>query len=259
MELKDFLESGLLETYVLGQCSPEEIRTVEAMLAAHPEARAEKQAVESVLQKYALATAIAPPAWMKGRIMDLIAEVPTAPPAVPTGSSGFGKMIPGLLLAGIFAALWFLNRNEIGQQRAEIQNLRTQVADCATRDSVRQRLEQQVNLLNHPATRRVELRSADGSDASLLAVVFDNPQTRQTMLGLTQLPALPADRDYQLWVIAEGNAAPQPMDVFQPDGSGGSAQLVDFHAGAQAFAVSVEPKGGSPNGVPTTVLMLGKV
>ncbi len=269
MELQAFLQSGLLESYVLGQCSLDEVRTVETMLVRHPEAQAEKTAIEMALEKYAFAHVVAPPMWMKGRILeqiDLLKPLPTPP--VPAAASpgkvsisklGLGAMALVGLLGLLFSGLYFQMKNQSEQQKQQLSEIEKQVADCATREAARSNLQQQIALLNHFATRKVELKSADGSNPTALAMVFDNPELHQTMLGLTNLPALSANQDYQLWVIAEGNPAPQPMDVFAPNVAPDLSKIVNFHAGAQAFAVSIEPKGGSPNGKPTTVVMLGKV
>ena len=61
MDIQSFLESGLLESYALGQCTATERTLVEDMLAQHAEARSELSAIESALEQYANAQAIAPP------------------------------------------------------------------------------------------------------------------------------------------------------------------------------------------------------
>ena len=59
-DLKTYLESGILELYVLGDLSSEEIREVENTIAQHPEVKAEVDVIENALQAYAVSNAIQP-------------------------------------------------------------------------------------------------------------------------------------------------------------------------------------------------------
>ncbi|WP_025761659.1 cupin domain-containing protein [Dyadobacter tibetensis] len=53
-EIQKFLEGGLLELYVLGEASSEEMERVEQMALEFPEIRAELHAIEKGLENYAL-------------------------------------------------------------------------------------------------------------------------------------------------------------------------------------------------------------
>ena len=53
MDIQSFIQSGLLEAYVLGQCSAEERTQVERMAAEHAEVRAELSSIEASLESFA--------------------------------------------------------------------------------------------------------------------------------------------------------------------------------------------------------------
>ena len=53
----EFIESGILETYVLGSASPEQTAEVERMVAAHEEVKKELYNLEISLENYALTQA----------------------------------------------------------------------------------------------------------------------------------------------------------------------------------------------------------
>ncbi len=55
MTSKEYIESGILEIYVMGMASHSEQEDVEMMAAVHPEIRQEIDAISEVLEKYALA------------------------------------------------------------------------------------------------------------------------------------------------------------------------------------------------------------
>lgn len=95
-----------------------------------------------------------------------------------------------------------------------------------------------------------------------LAVAFSvegGTQAVPAMVDLThrqiRMPrglAIPAGRVAQLWLI-EGEDAPKPIGLFEPIPTGLAATLTlnrDLPAGA-VLAISIEPPGGSPTGLPT--------
>ena len=68
-QLSQFLESGILELYVMGIASPEEIKEVEQMALLYPEIRQEIELIERSLEEYALTQAVQPKATLKPLIM----------------------------------------------------------------------------------------------------------------------------------------------------------------------------------------------
>ncbi len=101
-----------------------------------------------------------------------------------------------------------------------------------------------------PAERLVASLAPQQSDVHYF-VVYD---ARTQDIGLSHVTGERAvDRDFELWVI-EGNQAPQSVGVI-PAGSNvhlAVSQEIQRKIGSGAvFAISLEPKGGSPTGAPT--------
>jgi len=72
------------------------------------------------------------------------------------------------------------------------------------------------------------------------------------LLDVTGLPAVPADKTYQLWAIANN----QPRSLGElPDAAAGKPQVVTArpNAGETVLAITAEPAGGSPK--PTTDIL----
>ena len=59
-EHKAYIESGILELYVLGQLSAPEMLEVERMAASAPEIKRELEAIEIALEAYAIENAVEP-------------------------------------------------------------------------------------------------------------------------------------------------------------------------------------------------------
>ena len=69
-DIKAYIESGILELYVLGDVSPEEKRQVEAMAAKHPAVKAELDEIERSMEAYARENAIEPAEDLRDRILN---------------------------------------------------------------------------------------------------------------------------------------------------------------------------------------------
>jgi anti-sigma-K factor RskA len=255
MDVKSFIESGLLEVYVLGQCTPEERALVERMLAQHPDLRAELEAIEQALEQVAQAHAVVPPPGLKARILERV----QADSPVPTGRVGQGRLgFPVLAWAAALALgaalgwqLW-----QKAQLVGRIQLLEQQVADCEKRAQQQARLQEVVALLRDRDTRTIVLSDAAGEGvAKVTATVWHNPVRAETVLDINTLPAPPPSRYFQFWAIVEGKPVSMGMVQWRGDDA---FQKLPFLPNAQAFAISAED---NPNGnpTPTQVVLLGKI
>ncbi len=81
---------------------------------------------------------------------------------------------------------------------------------------------------------------------------------RSLVLKPVDVPAIAATRALELWAVpAQG--APKSLGLVSPE-RGATVLRANLLQGTAAFAVSLEPAGGSPTGAPTgPILSLGKV
>lgn len=93
--LSDFISSGILEMYVLGDVSPEESQQVEKMVSSYPEIAGHIQEISEALESYARMYAIEPQATSKAFVMATIdygermsaGENPVFPPTLDEEST----------------------------------------------------------------------------------------------------------------------------------------------------------------------------
>ena len=109
--------------------------------------------------------------------------------------------------------------------------------------------------------RAVEFSATPNAAAALRARGVWDPSTRRALL-VFDLPATPSDRDYQLWGLHP--TGPVSLGLVRADASGRVVIRLDDAgdpASLQAFAVSLEPRGGSPNPKAPSgpVIMVGKI
>ena len=87
-KISEYIESGILELYVMGMLSAADATEVEKMMALHPEVKDEVRAIELSLETYAQVNAVQPHATVKPMLLATIdymqrlgsGEAPSNPP-----------------------------------------------------------------------------------------------------------------------------------------------------------------------------------
>ena len=102
---------------------------------------------------------------------------------------------------------------------------------------------QAFTFLNQPETRQVNF--GQGQPAPPRGNFFLNPRLGVLLIA-SNLPALPAGKAYEMWLIPKGGT-PRPAGLFQ---SGPQGTAIHILPGALdpnvTLAVTVEPESGSP-------------
>ncbi len=130
--------------------------------------------------------------------------------------------------------------------RVQTGKLSTALASAQTRiASLQGELKSQGDLANFKITTLASLLK---NSPQAVAVAVWNPAKQEGVLKVDKLPALAADKDYQLWVVDPQYPNPVDGGVFTVDPQTGVAQ-VTFKgkqpvAAINAFAVTLERKGG---------------
>ena len=275
--------------YALDLLEGAERSAFESSLAANRELRRLVDRLrETSAQVSLLAPPAEPSAFLRERIMaDIADRSPTSAdhvvPFVLPAWSGWAAAACLLLATGYFAIANFNTRSQFDTLReserltrieaqntanllqaerlisskqidtlkaaqADLADLRTRL-DIQRADALAQIADlQQKNALAD--LKIASLASLAGNSQQAQAIAVWNPKTQEGVLTVAKLPALAADKDYQLWVIDP--AYPNPVDggVFQVDPATGDARVA-FKPGkdvkfAAKFAVSLERKGGVP-------------
>ena len=94
--------------------------------------------------------------------------------------------------------------------------------------------------------RVLPLDAKDPAYGSAGIVVAWDARLHQGLITTQNLPAPPAGRDYQLWVLDPGEEAPVNAGLLAPGGGSRGFAVHPVKAGNIGFAVSLEPAGGSP-------------
>lgn len=265
MEVKNIIESGTLELYVMGLLSAEETRSIDALRATHSEVEQEIQRIEKALEAFTRAQAVTPGETLKEEIagklkfgigLDLDQDKVSAiivelTPLMKIAAAAAIAAI--IILTGVvihFSGRLQVANNQIAQLQKEKDVLAYQ-NQALNNESVG--LNRRLAVLTNPATKSVTLNGLALSPQSR-AVVYWNAANGAVYLNAAQLPAIPADKQFQLWAIVNG--APVSLGVLD--------KTVPFHQmqdikNAQAFAITLEPLNGSATPTLNQMYVLGNV
>lgn len=244
-----------LALYALGALEGEERSALEKHLEECAACRRELLELRGDMGLFALsASGPKPPQRSRQRLMAAIAKEPRNVTAAAEKRKAWWAGLDWVgALAAVFLFALLLHQNK---------SLRQRVAALEKNAVQQQEAVEQAKQVLYTMTAR---------DAAHFTLVSANtppqPQgkaiylkSRGSLIFLANnLPALPPQKAYELWLLPASGAAPIPAGVFKPDAHG-SATVVNppLPAGMEAktFAITVEPEAGST--VPTPpILMVG--
>jgi anti-sigma-K factor RskA len=267
---QEYILSGIVESYVLGLASEEDSIEFERMCDAHSEVRAARNAFELQLEQSLLQQKLEPPRELKSRIFSEIGmekdeQSPRIYPVKPTliPRKGFLRYVAAaslILLAGsVLLNLYLLNeyKRSIAQYK-ELVATQTQVAGAnQILQTKLENYENALSLMKNPLMAIVKMPGVATSPApTSLATVYWNTESKEVYLLVNRLPAPVSDKQYQLWAIVDGH----PVDAGIIDmNSGVSFVKLKTIPKADAFAITLEKKGGSITPTMEAMYVMGKV
>jgi anti-sigma-K factor RskA len=253
---EEFLE--LADGYVLGALDAEERAECERHLA-EPAHRGCEAAVDRARATVAALAASLPAARPGGAVWRAI-EARAGFEVRPRRAAWLGWAAAAA--AALFLVLWQGSRREaerqleaaLGARQAQERERAALEAEVAALRLAGVPPRQLAALLDEPGSRVVRLAALPGRAGQATAVV--NLAARRAVIVTSTLAPQPG-KDWQLWVI-RGTTAPIPAGFLRFTAPGVALAEIDpalLTAAPDAFAVSLEPAGGSP--APTEVHLVG--
>lgn len=269
MNIRDYISSGIIENYVLGLASDAERDEFEQMCAQYPEVREARDIFERALEENSLAAAARPPLAVKSKIFSTIdlEEKPVAgysgEAKVVTIKPNFQRLIAvaAIVLLVLSTALNVYFFNQYKKSFTQYQALLQQQSDLAANNQVLQsrilEYEKTVEMMKDPNMKMVKMPAVPSSpDPQSATMVFWDTVTSDVYLTVSKLPQPTADEQYQLWAIVDGK--PVDAGVFEMKEASGMMKMKKM-AKAQAFAITLEKRGGSPVPSMDKLYVMGKV
>lgn len=257
MNINEYIESGMLESYVLGTTTPSEAVEVERLAKENPNLQSEINKIQNTLEEYAFAHAVNPPIYLKESIRQQLTFNDNIKPFTPKAPvKAFNRIAASwvLLALSIAANVWFWGSWQSSESKAlalESQNLQL----AQGKEILKANYQQEVAVLQDLSTKRINL-AGQPTSPNAKAMIYWNTNTNEVYLSSLKLPVAPAEKQYQLWAIVDG----KPVDAGLIEDTTHLLKMKSFGK-AVAFAISLEAKGGSTTevGPKGTIYVMGAV
>lgn len=279
MNVQDIISSGKLELYVAGALTETEMREVAIFASEYPEVAAEIQKIEELLvAHYSAGAPVMIEEEMNNNLAGIFASGKKTATVVPLSSSkavvvslsrmAVAAMIGGLILTSALALLMWSQQNSLRKEIADIKNSQQQLlAENTKYKEADEAYQKQMQIVQDIFARRVEVKTVANNPFTNkpntltkegnFILLYWQPHTKKVLLMSANLPSLSPSQQYQLWGMVDGK--PVDAGVFEYKNGQFEASFQKDISDAKAFAVSIEPRGGSVSPTIDKVCMLGSL
>ncbi len=271
MDIKAYILSGKLELFVLGELSEREREEVVMLSKQYPEIKQELDQIEEAIFAFDDKTGVKPSSNVKKRIFDTMDKTSSKETPKNIQSPKETKTV-GLLpwkayaaaasiiavIASVFA-IYFANRYyDVDEQLTAMVEERSVLAQELEQYKVNfEQADTQLETLLAGNYERVPM-SGEGFETQkdALVDVWWDREASSVFISVNNLSELDESNDYQLWAI--GDDGPVGIGLVNPNQKF-SLQQMQRVAAAGAFAITIEPKGGSESPNLDRLVVLGEV
>lgn len=266
MDIQAYIESGIIESYVLGLAGAEEANELEMLCIQYPEIKNAVNKFEILIEKHVFENAVAPPADMKQTLIIELAdefteeadkkEAVIIPFQTTDANTALNKVhsqsmwkyaaAASIVLLVVSATFNFYYYNNYQTANAQYQALLVERNSLQANNEVfRTKLsgfEQSITLIGDTNMLAVRLNPVAGKENNV-ATVFWNNKTKDVYIISSKLAPAPAGKQYQLWALVDGK--PVDAGLIESD-CNGVCKMTNTQR-AEKFAITLEDKGGSPS------------
>lgn len=262
MNIEEYISSGILETYALGELSAKEREEVEKNLQQYPALRDELSKIELTMEALLMKAALKPRAEVKQNLFEKINKKPEAKVVTMVTNPFNGWRYATAASVAIALLSSYLAYNYWGKWKKSESNLTDLIAqnqriaqDYNNVNLRLDRIETDLKVTSNPDFTRVVMKGTPNAPESV-ASVYWNAQTKEVYLSIQNMKELSKENQYQLWAIIDG----KPVDCGVFDfGVAGLVKMKEAFALPTTFAVTIEPRGGKPSPSLETMQVAGNL
>lgn len=273
MNTREYIESGIIESYVLGMASPEEAAELESLCLQFPEIKAALTAFEETLEKNAMANAIPPPPSIKKALLKELESsftktslpeelshvtLPTQPtPVVAMNNFSRYFAAAAIILLVVSGGLNIYFYSKFTQTTQQYQALLLEKNTLQANNQIMQTksldLFNSMQMMADPNMQKIAMPGIAGKENNY-ATVFWDAKSKDVYILPNKLPQPAQGKQYQLWAIVDG----KPVDAGVLGDCAGLCKMKNIPT-ASMFAITLEKEGGSPTPTLTEMYVAGKV
>lgn len=261
MNSKEYIESGILELYVFGKLTDEEMAEVSQMAIQHPEVKDEITAIERAVinLSYGIAPHLSAANFDKIRNQLLekqkVVQIQTRTP----WTQYMGWAAAAVFVLGMGIQFYKLNESNsiIDNLAVERTKLQESVVDLELKNK---ESDEVLAVLRDNGSVSVAL-AGQQVNPNAFAKAYYNKTTKAVYIDASGLPEPPKGMVYQVWALQlEPILTPTSIGLLDTYASSKTKVIkVDNAEAPQAFGITLEPAGGSAGPTMEQLYTLGKV
>ena len=257
LDIKEYISSGVIEAYVLGMATDEEIRELESLCVQYQEVKQALEEAEDTLGRLlTVENQEQPPAAMKESIFDTLIqegllldenkeanEVKEVEIHRASKINWYALTAAACMLLLVIGAIYHFN--VVKELKSKIVTLtiaqRSLLAENINFMEQVQSKQEELMAVAKPSVVKYNLVGVTGHENSVATLYWD--QTTKDLYLMPQgLPALPVGKQYQLWAIVDGK--PVNAGVFNATDFNVLQKMIVTKR-AEMFAITIENEGGA--------------
>jgi anti-sigma-K factor RskA len=271
MDIKNYIESGIIESYVLGLTTAEETVEVEAMAKEHTEIKQAILDFEILLENQAGKNLIQPNAHIKTNLNNILfAEADDTKSAkisqvnntilAPVRNINATRFIAAaaviLLIISTGLNFYFYSSFKKSTDRYEtlLAERNTLQANNAAYKTKLDEINQSLAMMEDPHMVRISMQGVKGKEENTATVYWDT-RTKEVYILPMKMDKAPEGMQYQLWAIVDG----KPVDAGMVGYDCAGLCKMGVIKKAEAFAITLEKQGGSKTPTISDMFVIGKV
>ncbi|WP_179321216.1 anti-sigma factor [Winogradskyella helgolandensis] len=246
-KIQNFLNSDLLNKYLVGDLSLEESKEVEHFISTYPEAAQAYEKLQDNLEIIAKAGAVDAPDYILGDILKSL-EAKDNTKIIPLATK---RKTPWYSIAASAAAILFAATSfMLYQQNIELNSENNVVvdeifdlrSDIENNNSKLDELSRELMKLNNPDSRKYVINGNERAK-NLKTVAYINPIEKTSMIDVITLPQLPKEQQYQIWAELQDRM----VNLGILDESDRKLKQIPYMEDALALSIKIGTKGDNTN------------
>ena len=253
MDINNYISSGIIEMYVMGLCSPEEMAELELLRIQYPELHKAVLQFETEFENNAIKNATETGIKTDDRILQTLQSLQTPVIAINSKQTAVKKInwfnpaaAAAILLFAASSIFNYVLYNKTKEQQLAL-NEKEAYSPLPPND---------YTILNNPQITPVAMYGV-GLHSICRCTMFWDKKTGKMYIMIHHLPQSSAQNDYQLWAMV--NDKPVQVGIIKDEIRGRFIEMPNVPAGATAFSVTLEKAGGASTPTESETYLKGKI
>ncbi|RCW90161.1 anti-sigma factor domain-containing protein [Winogradskyella arenosi] len=246
-QVQTFLNSDLLQKYVIGETTSEETREAEHFISNYPEVAQAYETLQDNLEIITKAGATDIPKDILGDVLEVLEEQ-EAPKVIhltqdrKTPWYSFAASAAAVIFAVTSFMFYQKNQDLKNENNVVVDELFDLRSDIESNNYKLDELSRELLKLNNPDSKKYVINGNDRAK-NLKTVAYINPVEKTSMIDVITLPQLPEEQQYQIWAELQDRM----VNLGILDESDRKLKQIPYMEDALALSIKIGTKGVNAN------------